>query len=239
MRPVFLLSVRGVAALAIAGALSGCVRQPDPTITGSISDDHAVRHPILVTQGMATLDFLPGGGPGGLTDRQVADISEFAGQWRAKGRGQIAIEIPKGGSTDVQSAHAAREIKTAILNAGVSPRAIVQTTYAANGPTHLAPVRLSYPMLEAGVPHDCGQWPDDLGYGGPGTPAENRQYWNFGCAQQQNMAAMVEDPEDFIRPRAEAPASATRRTTVIGKYQRGEPTVTTYPKDNVSTQDDN
>ena len=35
---------------------------------------------------------------------------------------------------------------------------------------------------------------------------ENRPYWNFGCATQRNLAAMVDNPADLVQPRGEAPA---------------------------------
>jgi pilus assembly protein CpaD len=51
---------------------------------------------------------------------------------------------------------------------------------------------------------------------------DNRPYYNFGCSTQQNLAAMVENPEDLVQPRASTPAYAARRQTVIEKYRKGE-----------------
>ena len=34
---------------------------------------------------------------------------------------------------------------------------------------------------------ECGVWPEDLG-----KTNTDRSYYNFGCAQQQNLAAMIE-----------------------------------------------
>jgi pilus assembly protein CpaD len=218
------------AALALLLTLTACASPKD--VTGSLPDDYRARHPIYVTRGAATLDLLPGGGPGGLTDRQVGDIQQFAGDWRKRGRGQLVVHVPTGGDAvaDRQSAQAAKEIRRILSAMGISGRAVSTRRYAADGPEHLAPVRLEFPVLEAKVPHECGQWPDDFGYSDPGASNRNRSDWSFGCAYQQNLAAQVEDPEDFIRPRAETPASATRRADVIGKFGKGEPTVTAYPK---------
>jgi type IV pilus biogenesis protein CpaD/CtpE len=66
---------------------------------------------------------------------------------------------------------------------------------------------------------ECGNWPDDL------TDTErNAQFENFGCAQQNNMAAMVANPDDFWRPRKQTPSDATRRSKVYDKYRQGEST---------------
>jgi len=72
-------------------------------------------------------------------------------------------------------------------------------------------------------------WPHDLGPTYEREHFENRQYWNFGCAQQRNLAAMVENPADLVQPRSEVPPYNGRRTTVLDKYHRGESTATQNP----------
>ena len=42
---------------------------------------------------------------------------------------------------------------------------------------------------------------------------------------------MVE-PADLVQPRSETPALASRRSTVIDKYRKGEGTATQYPDAN-------
>ncbi|WP_368904698.1 CpaD family pilus assembly lipoprotein [Taklimakanibacter lacteus] len=63
----------------------------------------------------------------------------------------------------------------------------------------------------------CGTWPEDLT-----ETADNEPYANFGCSQQNNIAAMVANPEDLVRPRATAPADAMRRVKVFDNYRSGE-----------------
>ena len=76
----------------------------------------------------------------------------------------------------------------------------------------------------------CGLWPEDLG---PSirNPSyfDNKQYYNFGCAYQRNLAAMVENPSDLVQPRSETPAYTMRRTAAFEKYRKGIATSTTYP----------
>ena len=40
------------------------------------------------------------------------------------------------------------------------------------------------------------------------------------------------DPADLVQPRAETPAFASRRATVLDKYRKGEATATQYPDAN-------
>jgi len=75
----------------------------------------------------------------------------------------------------------------------------------------------------------CGLWPHDLGPTWDPEHFENLEYWNFGCAQQRNLAAMVENPDDLVEPRPEVPSCTGRRTTVLEKYRRGETTQTFDP----------
>jgi pilus assembly protein CpaD len=57
----------------------------------------------------------------------------------------------------------------------------------------------------------------------------NAEYWNFGCASQHNLAAMVDEPVDLVEPRAETPPYTARRDTVLDKYKKGESSATVYP----------
>jgi pilus assembly protein CpaD len=75
----------------------------------------------------------------------------------------------------------------------------------------------------------CGLWPQDIGSSNFREHVENRQYWNFGCATQRNVAAMVENPADLAQPRGETPVYRARRTVVLDKYRKGEGTVSTNP----------
>lgn len=225
---------RGLAVLALGLLAAGCQQH---MVAEPISNTYDNRHPIQVTNGLATLDVLPGGGPGGLTDRQVGDIQSFAGEWRRRGRGPMTIQMPIGGSGEAAFKYALSEIKGSLAAAGVPSRSVSVSRYEADGPGHLAPVRLAYPIIEARLPHSCGQWPEAIGGGTLRAKNANRDDWNYGCASQQNLAAMVEDPEDFIRPRAETPVDASRRAEVGRKYRAGDSTTTNYPQETVTVSD--
>ena len=73
--------------------------------------------------------------------------------------------------------------------------------YHPEDPRQLATIRLNYPKISA-VAGPCGLWPEDLG---PSIKdkgyLENKPYYNFGCAYQRNMAAMIDNPSDLVQPR--------------------------------------
>jgi pilus assembly protein CpaD len=238
MRQASLTRPRMAALLLLTIGLAACNGERGD-ITASIPDTVEARHPIQVTRGLAMIDVLPGGGPGGLTDRQVRDISSFAAGWTANARGPFTLEVPQGAGpvTDAQSVSAAGEIRKLVLASGVPAKSLVQTRYPSNGPDHLAPVRLSYSVLEARLPASCDMAVEDAGYSDPESSNRNRQHWNFGCAQQQNIAAMVADPEDFIRPRAEDPPSAARRRNIVQQYRGGAATIAAQTSTAAGTQD--
>jgi pilus assembly protein CpaD len=206
-------------------ALAGC--HGDRIVADEYPTRYDQRHPIVLTEGAARLD-LPVGGK--LTERQKQDIRVFAADWRKNGRGPVGMMVPQGGASDAMASHSIPAIRTTLAAAGVPATAILSQRYRAEAPDHLAPVKLGFVKLKAEVPHRCGLWPDDLNHGGGDWygASENREYWNFGCATQQNLAAQVADPEDLARPRAMAPVYASRRQDVMEKYRTGRDTATAY-----------
>lgn len=69
------------------------------------------------------------------------------------------------------------------------------------------------------VTKECGAWPEDLAETG-----SNQPFTNFGCAHQQNIAAVVSRPEDLERPRREGRSDPMRRSKMIDKYRLGDTT---------------
>jgi pilus assembly protein CpaD len=123
-----------------------------------------------------------------------------------------------------------REIKATLAAVGVPPRATAVRQYRPEDPRHMAAIRLNYPKISA-VAGPCGLWPEDLG---PSIHNknyfENKSYYNFGCSNQRNLAAMVDNPSDLVQPRPETPAWAPRRGMAFEKYRKGTTTTTLYPE---------
>jgi pilus assembly protein CpaD len=122
-----------------------------------------------------------------------------------------------------------REIQALLAAGGVPRRGITLRHYHPDDPRTFATIRLSYPRIAA-VAGPCGLWPANLGPSITNNDYfENKSYYNFGCAYQRNMAAMIDNPADLEQPRAETAAYTARRTAAFEKYRKGAPTAPVYP----------
>ncbi|MCA1399151.1 CpaD family pilus assembly protein [Bradyrhizobium sp. BRP56] len=210
-------------------ALGGCNLTSD-VVTGTVPDDYRQRHPIAVTEGEQSIVVFVGRARGNLTETQRDDVMGLARTWRREGTGAIAIDVPAD-SSNARSAQAVyQEIRGLLASMGVPAHAITKRPYHLDDPRALPTIRLSYPKMAA-VAGPCGVWTSDLG---PSiyNPSynENKQYDNFGCATQRNLAAMVANPSDLEQPRTETAAYTPRRTIAFDKYRKGESTATAYPE---------
>ena len=212
----------------IALALGGC--QHDEVATASIPDDYKQRHPIAIEEQNRSIVVFVGHARGGLTAAQRADVMGLASTWMHEGTGAIHIDVPSGTPNARPVAESMREIQAMLAAAGVPPRGIIARPYQPEDRRFLPPIRLTYSKIAA-VAGPCGLWPEDLG---PSIKNkswfENKDYYNFGCANQRNMAAMIDNPSDLEQPRPETPAYTMRRNAAFEKYRKGNTTTTTYPE---------
>lgn len=219
---------RSTCALLLGLALLGGCADRHNVEVGAIPDDYRTRHPIIVseaeqrmeipvTQSQARL-------PGAVRDR----VREFADRFLASGAATIRVMLPSGSANAAAAELASSEIVATLKREGVRHgRILVQPYLAAqlDGPT---PIRLSYVALDARTA-PCGRWPADLG-----DTSENKEYFNFGCASQQNLAAQVADPRDLLGPRAVGEVDAERRTNMLDNYRNGQPTSAVSPSSEVN-----
>jgi pilus assembly protein CpaD len=212
-------------------ALGACQTTSDTITTGSLVDnDYRQRHPIVIQEANRATEVFVGTARGGLTASQRADIMGLAQAWLREGTGGIIIDMPVNTPNARVAKDSLREIQAILSAAGVPPRGITIRSYTPSDPRQFATIRVNYPRIIADA-GPCGIWPDDLG---PSVNnkgyIDNRQYHNFGCATQRNLAAMVDNPADLVQPRPETPANATRRSEAFEKYRKGQTTATTYPE---------
>ena len=83
------------------------------------------------------------------------------------------------------------------------------------------PFALSFVGVTA-MTDQCGQWPEDLMM----NSMANKNWHNFGCASQNNLAAQIANPNDLFTPRGETPIDAERRCAGhqrLSKQRRGAP----------------
>jgi len=218
------------ALIGVSVTLAACNHNRELVMQESVPNDYRLRHPIAVQEADRSIVVFVGRGRGGLSAWQRADVMNLAQSWMREGTGVISIDVP----VDTPNARAAqdslREIQATFAAAGLPPRAAAVRRYRPEDPRHMAAIRLNYPKISA-VAGPCGLWPEDLG------PSilnkswfENKSYYNFGCANQRNLAAMVDNPSDLVQPRPETPAYTPRRSVAFEKYRRGTTTTTTYPE---------
>src|SRR3979409_244088 len=224
-------ALRGLGALAgLSVALGACVNTGGEVVTASVPNDYRLRHPMAIQEAERSVVIFVGHARGGLSSSQRADVMGLAQTWVREGTGAIIADVP----VDTPNARAAaasyREIQAVLAAGGVPSRGISLHHYHPDDPRTLATIRLSYPRIAA-VAGPCGLWPEDLG---PSllneSYSENKEYYNFGCAYQRNMAAMVDNPSGLVQPRSETPPYTARRTVGFERYRKGETTTTNYPE---------
>ena len=214
----------------LAVMLGACKHTEDELVTASYPDDYRLRHPIAIQEKDRSIVVFVGNSRGGLTALQRVDVMALAQTWMRDGTGAISIDMPVGTPNARAATDSLREIQAVFAAAGVPPRAVNVRQYHPEDPRHMAAIRLNYPRIAA-TAGPCGLWPEDIGPGYKNKSYyDNKQYYNFGCASQRNLAALVDNPSDLEQPRPETPAYTARRTAAFEKYRKGAPTTTTYPE---------
>ena len=202
-------------AVVLAAGLSACAAQRPADITGSVPDDYRAAHPIAISEGIETMDIPVGVDMARLPGTFRQTINGFGQRFIASGSGIMAIVSPVDSPNEVAAATISHQVRDVLIASGVGAREIEFRGYKAGPNESGAPVRLAYNRVAART-EPCGPWTDDVS-----MTAKNRNYGNFGCATQQNLAAMVENPLDLLYPRGVMPSDAGRRTVVLEKYRNG------------------
>ncbi len=144
-----------------------------------------------------------------LSPEQVNGVIGFARGARANGATRVSILYA---DTNRNGRTVAAQAADLIAAEGI-PRAGISVAVF-NGDS--ADVTLRYDRKVAET-KDCGDWSSNLA-----GNQKNELYPNFGCTLQNNFAAMVENPEDFVTPRGLAPATAASRMMILTTYDSGE-----------------
>ena len=221
-----------LAASLCALALTGCKTLDDSSAhtAGYTLIDPNQRNPIMVSQKPATMSVRVPRGSLGLSPSQRGEIVAFVQRFRTTdaGNGKLVIAVPSGSPNETSAMRAVEEMRRIINDGGFADNIIVVQPYH-GGPDGGAPIRFSYMRYVAEGPQ-CGRWPTNLA-----RDDRNLNYPNFGCAQQNNLAAMVANPADLVTPRTMDPADAERRLIVFEKWRKGLPTLSDRAPDERAT----
>lgn len=183
------------------------------------------RHTLRLQQQEHQLPLMVGANAHGLTSGDRTALSGFMQSYAAQGEGALRLRVPQGSANAEASTHALSDIHDVVAASGGNPGAVIVERYQVGNPTAHAPIMVMFDRLEA-VTNECGTWSDTFN-----PPFEQSDYYNFGCASQANLGAMLEDPRDLVRPRGVGHPDAGRRAEVLAAYRRGEPTATQQSSD--------
>lgn len=159
------------------------------------------RYPIKVTEAKTKTGIRAPRGT--LNTEQANAVANFAIQARRTSTPKVEVLYPTGSGASKQLAHA---IAKDLVSRGVQEGRIWVSGYS-GGAT--APIQLVLTRKVA-VTQECGDWSSDLS-----STESNESFSNFGCATQQNIAAMIANPEDLERPREMGPVLAQNRTETM------------------------
>lgn len=207
-----------IAALA-ASALAGCgsfVNGRDQAL--SVAEEH----PISVDSQIVTLT-VGVDGPSGLSSVDRARVRAFADAYLASGHGPMTITTPSGSAADLSAQDAASDARAELDASGVDAARIQSASYRSG--EEKREMILSYTRFVA-TPSACGDWSGDMM-----RDFRNLTAKNYGCATQNNLAAMVADPHDLVEPAALSPSDPNARRRMLDAYRRGEKTSTQLDED--------
>ncbi|MEO1252379.1 MAG: CpaD family pilus assembly lipoprotein [Pseudomonadota bacterium] len=201
--------VASIAALATAGC-----------VTGFNGPEHALSvaetHPIAVDSQIVTLTIDADDTTTDLSDMDKIRLRSFANAYMTNGHGPLTITAPSG-FADRDGHEAAADIRAALNEAGVPWDRIGGATYRTGGDNG-DDLILSYTHFVA-TPSACGDFS-----GIAERDARNLRAPNFGCATQNNLAAVLADPHDLVAPAAVAPRDAMASSRGVAAYRTGETT---------------
>ncbi|MDJ0613277.1 MAG: CpaD family pilus assembly lipoprotein [Rhizobiaceae bacterium] len=206
---------RGLPVILTALIVSGCGSySKDHFTVGSVPSDYRTKHPIVVAQNEDVADMIVTRDMKGMSLRQRNVALAMIGRYKRSGAKIMRIILPAGSHNEAAARRVGTDLVQLMKDERVPPSHIQVSRYHASNHGDSATIRLSFVTVDAKVHSKCGQWHENL-Y----DDRENRNYGNFGCATQNNLAEMIANPEDLVSPRGESEIDATRRDNVINDWR--------------------
>jgi len=146
--------------------------------------------------------------PGGLRPGDVNDVIQFARQAESRGATPVVVSYATGSK---QSREAANQAAGILARQGIARHSIIVTPY--DGTQNRVVLAFSTKVAET---KPCGDWSQNMR-----ANQFNDSGPNFGCAFQQNFAAMVANPEDLERPRPMTAAQSASQSSALKNYSDG------------------
>ena len=159
---------------------------------------------------------------GAITAQDAQHLVSFARVAGQAGSSPVRVAYPASSA----KARAVSQNAVRVLMAQGVPRAMIHVA-SYQGKSDL--VSLSFTRKVA-TTKPCGDWSKNIGVN-PG----NESPPDFGCAYQNNFAAMVANPDDFDRPRTMGPATAASQMSAMDNYNSGRWSRPPIDPTNIST----
>lgn len=210
-RPLLRSAATGAMLAGLLSLAAGCATTGTSDVN-PVDHDPRLRHPIMISNEPEVLD-LPVGMKGpALSPAIEKAIRHYVAGYAEHGTGGITIQVPTASANSIAAAQTGQAVHYALVRAGVPQGSIQVAPYYVGDHAKVAAMRLTYLRVKAVAP-ECGVWPETLP-----NRFDNAQYYNFGCAAQKNLAAMVANPADLVAPEATGPANGRRRADVITTF---------------------
>lgn len=198
----------GAALLAAAAVLSaGCAS----TELASFDDVHVPdsvgeNYPIKVAERPVKLTF--DAAPGGLRPSDFDQVTSFAQQASSRANTPVTVAY----AARSKPAHlAANQAAQVLARQGVARPSILVTPQ--DSPGNVVTLAFGTKVAET---KPCGDFSENLR-----GNQRNLSGPNFGCAFQQNVAAMIANPSDLQHRRAETPAYSAAQSKILDAYYAG------------------
>ena len=196
--------------------LSACYATPSvPTRPSTFAN------PIQISESIERLELYSRPNGMELSARDQDAVASFIAAYGQFGDGPLYINVPRQLAGGMGTKQAENIVRQAAVQMGVSQA--VQAGQYQSRPGAPAPVVVSYRRLKS-VPRNCRALSDMV------STDLNLPYAGWGCAHNANLAAMVQNPRQFLEPYGMGPSNAERRLEIHDKYIEGEITASEFPE---------
>ncbi len=186
------------------------------------------KNPIQIAESIERLELYSRPDGMSLSARDQQAVAGFLSGYGRFGDGPLYMNLPAHSSAGVVQTRGV--VQNLMAEIGMAGAPIQEGQYQSR-PGQPAPVVISYRRLKT-LPQDCTIRTDLT------RTYNNQPYHEFGCSQNANLAAMVQDYSQFLHPYDMAPADMRRRMTVYDKYIKGEsPASVIPPNQSISSTD--